>query len=72
VGIVPGDGGAWSLQQIVGYSKAAELFLTGDTFDAEYARSIGLVSEVADDEALMDAAWRSPAASPPTPSARCA
>ena len=23
VGIVPGDGGAWSLQQVVGYSKAA-------------------------------------------------
>jgi enoyl-CoA hydratase/carnithine racemase len=56
VGIVPGDGGAWTLQQIVGYSKAAELFLTGDTFDAEYARSIGLVSDVADDDALMDAA----------------
>ena len=56
VGIVPGDGGAWTLQQIVGYSKAAELFLTGDSFDADYAKSIGLVSEVVEDDALMDAA----------------
>ena len=56
VGIVPGDGGAWTLQQIVGYSKAAELFLTGDTFGADEALRIGLVSEVAEDEALMDAA----------------
>jgi 2-(1,2-epoxy-1,2-dihydrophenyl)acetyl-CoA isomerase len=34
VGIVPGDGGAWSLQKVLGYSKAAELFLTGDRFNA--------------------------------------
>lgn len=56
VGIVPGDGGAWTLQQIVGYSKAAELFLTGDSFDADYAKGIGLVTEVVEDDALMDAA----------------
>jgi len=56
VGIVPGDGGAWTLQQIVGYSKAAELFLTGETFGAQEAMRIGLVSQVAEDDALMDAA----------------
>ena len=56
VGIVPGDGGAWTLQQIVGYSKAAELFLTGETFGAEEALRIGLVSQVAEDDTLMDAA----------------
>ncbi|HUQ13856.1 MAG TPA: enoyl-CoA hydratase-related protein [Novosphingobium sp.] len=56
VGIVPGDGGAWTLQQIVGYSKAAELFLTGDRFDADEALRIGLVNEVVDDDALLDAA----------------
>lgn len=46
VGIVPGDGGAWTLQKIVGYSKAAELFLTGRMFDAAYAQAIGLVGTV--------------------------
>ena len=56
VGIVPGDGGAWTLQRIVGYSLAAELFLTGRSFDAEYARSIGLVSRVVPHEDLLPAA----------------
>jgi 2-(1,2-epoxy-1,2-dihydrophenyl)acetyl-CoA isomerase len=56
VGIVPGDGGAWTLQRIVGYSKAAELFLTGETFGAEEARAMGLVGTVVPDAGLMDAA----------------
>jgi len=56
VGIVPGDGGAWTLQRIVGYSLAAELFLTGRTFDATYAQSIGLVGRVVPAEALMTTA----------------
>lgn len=56
VGLVPGDGGAWSLQQVVGYSKAAELFLTGDRFDAPAALAMGIVSQVVPDDALLDAA----------------
>lgn len=56
VGIVPGDGGAWTLQKIVGYSKAAELFLTGRTFDAAYAQSIGLVGTVVPDADLVETA----------------
>ncbi len=56
VGIVPGDGGAWSLQKVVGYSKAAELFFTGDRFDAATAKEIGLVSDVVADDVLIDAA----------------
>jgi enoyl-CoA hydratase/carnithine racemase len=56
VGIVPGDGGAWSLQRVVGYSKAAELFFTGDTFDAAAALEMKLVSRVVPDEALQDEA----------------
>lgn len=56
VGLVPGDGGAWSMQQIVGYSTATELFLTGDRFDAARAKEIGLVSKVVPDETLMDEA----------------
>jgi len=53
VGIVPGDGGAWSLARVVGYSKAAELFFTGDSFDAEAALAMGLVSRVVPLDALL-------------------
>ncbi|MEY5008331.1 MAG: hypothetical protein RL764_1647, partial [Pseudomonadota bacterium] len=56
VGIVPGDGGAWALQQVLGYAKAAELFFTGDRFDADTAKELGLVSQVVEDDQLMDAA----------------
>lgn len=56
VGIVPGDGGAWTLQKIVGYSKAAELFLTGRRFDAAEAQAMGLVGSVVPGDQLMDRA----------------
>jgi len=55
-GLVPGDGGAWSLARVVGYATAAELFFTGDRFGADRAREIGLVSRVVPDGELMPAA----------------
>jgi len=55
VGIVPGDGGAWSLQQILGYSKAAELFLTGERFEAAKGLEMGLFSQIVPDDQLIDA-----------------
>ena len=56
LGIIPGDGGAWLLQRIVGFSKAAEMTLTGETIDAAEALRIGLVSQVVPDADLLDAA----------------
>lgn len=53
LGIVPGDGGAWLLQRVVGYSAAAELAFTGRTIDADTALRLGLVSRVVDDAALL-------------------
>ena len=56
LGIIPGDGGAWLLQRIVGWSKAAELTLTGETIGAAEALACGLVSRVVPDAELLDAA----------------
>ena len=58
VGLVPGDGGAWILPRIVGYARAAELILTGDTIGASEALAMGLVNEVVDEGEVMAAALR--------------
>lgn len=68
LGIVPGDGGAWLLPRVVGFAKASEMALTGDTVEADEALKIGLVSHVVPDDALLDTATgvaRRIAANPP-------
>jgi enoyl-CoA hydratase/carnithine racemase len=54
--LIPGDGGAWLLQRVVGYAKACEMAFTGDTMDATDALQCGLVSQVVSDEELLPAA----------------
>jgi enoyl-CoA hydratase/carnithine racemase len=54
LGIIPGDGGAWFLPRVVGYSNACKMAFTGDAVSADDALTMGLVSEVVAPEALLD------------------
>ncbi len=53
LGIIPGDGGAWFLQQLVGYQRAAELTFSGRVFDSEEALAMGLLLEVTEVDQLV-------------------
>lgn len=53
LGLIPGDGGAWLLQRVVGYSKAAEMAFTGEMINADEALACGLVSRVVPDADLL-------------------
>lgn len=56
LGIIPGDGGAWFLQRLVGYQRAAELSFSGRILDAEEALQLGLLLEKVADEQLVERA----------------
>ncbi len=53
LGIIPGDGGSWYLQRLVGYQRAAELTLTGRLVKADEALALGLFLEVVESEQLL-------------------
>lgn len=56
LGLIPGDGGTWFLQRIIGFERAAEMTLTGDRVDAATALEWGLVSRVVPHDDLLPAA----------------
>lgn len=53
LGIIPGDGGAWFLQRLVGYQIAAELTFTGRMAGAEEALKMGIFLELTEPEQLL-------------------
>jgi enoyl-CoA hydratase/carnithine racemase len=53
LGLIPGDGGAWFLQRLVGYQRAAELTFSGRIIDAEEALQLGLLLEIVPADDLL-------------------
>ncbi|MBN8891494.1 MAG: enoyl-CoA hydratase [Bordetella sp. SCN 68-11] len=53
LGIIPGDGGGWFLQRLVGYQRAAEMSFSGRLLDAAEAKAIGLFLEVVEPDELL-------------------
>jgi enoyl-CoA hydratase/carnithine racemase len=58
LGLIYGHTGLERFIDVIGVAPTRELFLTGRTVDAERALQIGLVTEVAEDDELEDAATR--------------
>lgn len=58
LGIIPGDGGAYFLQRLIGYQAAAELTFSGRLVEAEEAKSLGLLLDVVEPGGLMDRAMK--------------
>lgn len=53
LGIIPGDGGAWFMQRLIGYQRAFELTLSGRVIDANEAKELGVAMEVVPADELM-------------------
>jgi enoyl-CoA hydratase len=57
IGLMPGGGATQRITRAVGKFRALHLLLTGTPFSGEHALAMGLVSEVADPEAVEPRAW---------------
>ena len=55
LGIIPGSGGTQRLTKAIGKSRSMKMILTGDPITAEEAKAYGLISNIADKNALEEA-----------------
>lgn len=53
MGLVPGDGGTFFLQRVVGYSRAMQMFLTAEVFEGKRALDYGLLNNLFEDSELL-------------------
>lgn len=49
LGLVPEAGSSLLFPELVGYQRAAKIFMTGESFTAENAKEMGLVAEISTD-----------------------
>lgn len=54
MGLVPGDGGTFFLQRVVGYAKAMQMFLTAEIFEGQKAYDFGLLNFLFEDSTLEE------------------
>ncbi len=57
LGMIPAAGGTQTLPRNIGASRAMELLLTGQRFDAQEALRLGLLTRVTPESRLMEEAW---------------
>ena len=58
LGIIPGDGGAWFMQRLIGYQQAFELTFTGRIVEALEAKDLGIVMQVVNHDELLPTALK--------------
>ena len=56
LGLCPEAGSSFLIPRLMGYQRAAELLLLGESFSAAHAHDYGLVNQVLADEAVIDRA----------------
>ncbi|MEC3947943.1 enoyl-CoA hydratase-related protein [Sphingobium sp. HWE2-09] len=57
LGLIPDGGVAWILARAIGRVRAIQLLMTAEKLSAQKACDWGLISQLAEDDKLTDAAW---------------
>ena len=58
MGLVPGDGGTFFLQRVIGYAKAMQMFLLAKAYEGREAFDFGLLNFLVDDDSLLEETYK--------------